>query len=284
MTTPGQSPGAGENPQQIGSGWNQDVTEDSVKQWARGQVMPGFGSAFEGQFDLFKILTNAITGGFVPAGMNPVEWLEGVMSSKWLAVSDMQEGQDALSNRLDLVEDISGYCNLYLGGDQYAPSRPLSSQNPYFLDFASVAPIGPTKNARPMGINSPKYGWLGGVLFESYGIWRVDTMFTAEGKVIIGGSANMATTLVIYDTQTDTWFTNKWSHNEIVGRNRTHNLYLNVVIPEGNRYMAIVGVKHTMSGSEKIFGGGPYSSLSVNRWDIRTDGSVNPPPIENVEP
>lgn len=159
MTTPGQLPGPGENPQQIGSGWNQDVTEESVKQWARNQVMPGFGNAFTGQLDLwgsFKSiddfliqLKNAITKGQIPAPgplLDIFDKMDGVDDGILDINKTLNQIRDVFNNLVvtpinSVVSGIKDWFNNLLGWKSNTTESHQSLVNDVWAGVTQQAPV-----------------------------------------------------------------------------------------------------------------------------------------------
>lgn len=178
----------------------------------------------------------------------------------------VRDGQLDLNNRLDLLEEVSGYCSTFMGNNwNVAGGRWVT------LPFEQQ--LGPNKNAEK---------FQGGIKFNRKGLWRADchVTFAPAPSNWIGGTNTPATVSVdivrISDQQVYTSH-----HFDIVLTTlgpETAAFSHTFVLPEDNAFYAKVLVIHPKDWAG-VYGGTLRSSLSVNRWDSGTANAVVAPDV-----
>lgn len=226
-----------------------------------------------------EMLSSALTGAGGGVLDGPLGVIASFMGGKWEAVDDLEDGQNALRDRMDLVEEISGYCNSYVSANTSVSKRTVG-EDPAYLPIANP-PVGPFKNAHVGTYAHPSRGAISGVWIDAWGTWQIDSLVTSAAAVMIG-STYMAAGVDVWDTQTHALYSRKASLSPLTsGIAASRDVHHSVVIPEGGRYFVCLPVWHSIAGGSMVFvGSDTWTGLSVNRVDIRTDGELNPPPTE----
>lgn len=242
MTVPNQSPGSGDTPIEVGSGWGQDTTEETVKQWARNQVTPGFGDAYTGQFDLFKFLTQMILGGgiSIPEGLNPLEFLGGMMGSKWEDMVDLQDSAQKF-------EGIQVY------GARYMPSSmsPTTSKKVAFFNGNIHSGVGVTYSGSE-------------IILNSRGLYKVDAQCFFSWVTLADPSCMMDIVVRAPDFS-------EFSRKPAISNGNypltVFNSHTFGVPAAGYRISVEVATGSSIVGATReILGGKGYTSLVVNKW------------------
>lgn len=167
------------------------------------------------------------------------------------ALQAFQDGQLALNQRLDLMEDISGYCATYQdhnwrvgGGTRRIPFG---------------AKLGPNKNAHPGD---------DGIYLDAPGTWRIDATATAGS-----GDGTMPCRFIIsVRDQNGDIYSEAWLDAELTTRRRTWAWSHTVVIEEPGYHVRVYWGHGALWWS--LLGGTHLSRLSVNRWNIDTSDFV----------
>lgn len=288
-----------------GSGYNQDLRNQDVHQLVTGQ----FGADFTGLANnwvdylggIIDQVWQAIQGVLQTAGQIGADLITGLIDGfngflqmiqnvlegntsafeQGSTFEDMADGQRAFNDRVDLLEDVSGYANYTAGGTAQIVGH-WSDADGYPLVFSEK--IGPEKGAshyygRWVADKDFRYQWADGILFDSPGTWRVDTMFVSQGVFTVGGWAKFQAEITVKDISQPHYppFSRKIYYNECVEYHRTHQIAHTVVIPEGGRYAVFVTIKHNRNGAIRFPGGDSFTFLSVNRWNLST-ANPNPSP------
>ncbi|CAM4133699.1 Phage tail protein [Nocardia ninae] len=87
------------------------------------------------------------------------------------AFASVLDGQDGISNRLELLRDVSGYCSSFMGHNWS-----VATSTKVVVPFDRT--VGPTKRASVIAPSGDKSGWL---VLKAGGLWRVDAHITTSG-------------------------------------------------------------------------------------------------------
>ncbi|WP_072814266.1 hypothetical protein [Rhodococcus zopfii] len=172
--------------------------------------------------------------------------------------TQFQDGQLELNERTELLEGVSGYCQVFMSKNWNVVQNQL-------ITLPFDAQLGPEKGAFPHGGN--------GIRLATRGLWRADLHVTADKMTNSNFQAevyvsvmNLATGLVFTEHQYDMVLTPSGSE--------TASFSITFVIPDDNNYVVRARVKHNRTNRLKIFGGTVRSALSVNKWDNRTTNAL----------
>lgn len=205
-------------------------------------------------------IANAIRGVFGPGeAFRPV-------------ADAFQDQQRALNDRIDLLADVSGYCNLVMSKTWTLNGNAL---NGYARAMPFDTQIGPNKNARPFyglfhGSGDQRYG----ILIEAPGTWRLDTQVTPDA---ISGQKPVQLYLSAWNRDTRTVYSERRFDTVILANKLSNTISHTVVVPPEKAGKLVVCVSFATSGSWPVLGGDRWSGLSVNRWDLSSGGNRNDP-------
>ncbi|MGY1896209.1 hypothetical protein [Nocardia gipuzkoensis] len=87
------------------------------------------------------------------------------------AYASVLTGQAGLSNRLELLRDVSGYCSAFMGHNW-----DVQVNTKVVLPFDHM--VGPNKRASVVAPSGDTSGWL---VLKAGGLWRVDAHITSSG-------------------------------------------------------------------------------------------------------
>ncbi|MGW2095785.1 hypothetical protein [Promicromonospora sukumoe] len=231
----------------------------------------GAGAGFNG---LFGGIGEQVAGAIV----NIVSAFFGTYEGDDLELRRFQDKQREYVYDLNQMQDISGYCVLTQRmTESFTTSWPGGF--PHYFAWGNQS-IGPPPvhakwhTAQPPGFPSS----LEGILFTAPGTWEINAQITSRGTFTVGGFARLVWEVSVIDLQTGQVFSQKLGYNEIVEWHRTYALNHTVVIPQGGRYMVVVGVQHSRTGAVQFPVGDNFSHLKVSRWDLRTGVAPSPSP------
>ncbi len=230
MTTPGGS--APDGAYVVGSKYGSDVTEDSVRAITRGAI-----GGFESAQDSWHGLTSDLAD----------------------LADEIRDGQLDLMDRIDLLEGVYGYCNLFMSQNWLVAQQQL-------LTLPFDTQLGPSVGAVPLN---------GGIKLQHKGLWRADTLVSFDA---VSGTTRAEVYITVWNTTTDMMYSE--TRFDIVLTNagsETAAFSKTFVIPTDNTYAVTVRVKHYSSSRARVFGGTLRSALSVNKWSTNTDNNVDIP-------
>ena len=173
----------------------------------------------------------------------------------------LSDGMTELNNRVDLMNDISGYCGMfmtknwtYVGGNRYRKLR---------FD----APYGPPKSATPDVENNR--------IVLTKGTWSVSLhVATAAVIMIIPGELWIRARIDVYRPD-GTLYSRRWLDWHAHGRPQTAFHQVPVVAPEDGYYVE-AWVANNADWMD-FSGGTERTLIFVNRWDLRTDNDAHLP-------
>jgi len=193
-------------------------------------------------------------------------------------VDTFVDGQRTLKGRTELLESVSGFCTLVMSKNWRVNGGGLNG-------FARALPFDsepvPHKNAKPYyGLFHGSGDNRHGILIEAAGTWRFDAHITLAGQSIslLYGEAPAQLWLTAWRKSTRTVYSERRCDIGLAINNLSHTIAHTVVVaPEdAGDIVVCVSFGHGQ-GRWTVLGGDRWSSLSVNRWDLRTDGGSSVP-------
>lgn len=217
-----------------GHGYGQDI--DQAAAWAamRGDTLTGYTDAQD-------------------------SW-KGLVSDLADIADQVRDSQLDLTDRMDLLEGVQGYCNTYMSANW------LVAQN-QLLELPFDTQLGPSVNAEPSD---------GGILLHTKGLWRADALVTADKMTSSNYRAQIYIT--VFDTLGDAVYSD--TRFDIVltpSGSETAAFSKTFVIPHDDRYLVKVRIEHNRTARLRVFGGTLRSAFSVNKWSSNTDHNVDIP-------
>ncbi len=226
----------------VGSDYGQSITEDS----ARAIMTGGARATWSGAQNKFRLRFNPI---------------ERQLTDTFV------DGQRTLNGRLELLEDVSGYCNLVM-----SKSWTVAGGQAIPIPFDSR--VAPMKNARPYsGVFTPDSKLRYGILLEAAGTWRIDSHVTfGPGN----GETNAELYLSTWNKDTRELYSERMFYARMYQQRRSYTLQHTVVVsPElAGKLVACCTLAHG-GAWWPVLGGDRHSALSVNRWDLNSSGPGN---------
>lgn len=233
----------------VGGRYGQDITEASAKAAIRGQSVGGYEDA---QATL-KALSDDLDGN----------------------INGVRDGQLDLSDRIDLLEGVQGYCNLFLSKNWQISGNGTRITLPFDTQ------LGPNKGANP---------WNGqGIRLLTKGLWRADahvsfmppapswltgvSSVTVQAWIKVVSTAGGANSGAFTEAEYDAAITSV--SPETISFSHTF------VVPSDDAYAVCVQVAQPQSGLIGLYGGTVRSALSVNKWDNGTSNAVVAPVVDN---
>ncbi|RAV34930.1 hypothetical protein [Corynebacterium heidelbergense] len=224
----------------------QDVTEQSVKDSVRAQVMPSVNRAKD---SLFGNLLNGVFGGFLDVirGGIPPLWLP---SNAYAAAAQIRDGQQDLNDRADLLSPLMDYCSAFAPPDNNGHARfgigliPFTSQ------------IGPARNVRIR--DDGRFELL------DKGLWdiRAHVVPSWTGVTV----PNISVSIRVYSPYGDTYETASRLFSEQTSIEKTSNVtsfsLVSSVVVDKPGYIAGVYVDDANNG-RGILGGPRFSRFTV---------------------
>lgn len=220
-----------------------------------GSLAPGLFAAAQAQTaeEAKRAATGGALGGF-----------EDAQESYWGFESDVADIADQardeqldLNDRVDLLEGVHGYCNLFMSANW------LTAQN-QLLTLPFDTQLGPNIGAEPHD---------GGILLMTKGLWRADTIITCDKMTSSSYTAQVfisvlsASSGAVYsETRYDIVLTPSGSESAAFSKT--------FVIPTGEAYVVKVRIQHNRTARLRVFGGTLRSALSVNKWSSETTNNV----------
>lgn len=171
---------------------------------------------------------------------------------------EITDGQLDLEERIDLLEGVHGYCNLFM-----SKNWNVASQTKVQLPFD--VQLGPNIGAEPFS---------NGIKLATKGLWRADLLLTFAQSPP-GNPWSAGAYIEVY--------------NHVSGLSYSESLFALVVtqsgpetaafsktfvIPADDTYMVRAHVWQGTTTRRGIFGGTTMSALSVNKWSNNTDHNV----------
>lgn len=173
-------------------------------------------------------------------------------------LANLKDEQLNFGDRLDLLEGVNGYCNLFMSANW------LVAQN-QLLVLPFDTQLGPNIGATPHGGNAIK--------LATKGLWRADAHVSMEKM----NSSNFQASVFIsvINAGTEAVFTE--SEYDLVltpSGSETAAFSKTFVIPTDDTYIVRARIRHNRTSRVRVFGGTLRSALSVNKWDSGTANLV----------
>jgi hypothetical protein len=169
-------------------------------------------------------------------------------------LDNLRDEQLQFGERLDLLEGVNGYCNLFMSANWQVAQNQL-------LTLPFDTQLGPRVGASPHSGDA--------ILLESRGLWRADLHVSADKMTNSNYRANVYISVinsvsgtVFTETQFDLVLTP--SGSETAAFSKTF------VIPDDNTYLVRARIQHNRTARLKVFGGTLRSALTVNKWSSNT--------------
>lgn len=185
---------------------------------------------------------------------------------------DFVDGQRTLKGRVELMEDVSGFCSVVMSKTWTLNGNALNG-------FARAMPfdseVGEGKNAVPYygyfhGTNDRRYG----ILLQASGTWRLDAQVTPDA---VTGQKPAQFYLSAWNKDTRTVYSERRFDTVILANRLSNTIAHTVIVPPELAGKLVVCVSFATSGSWPVLGGDRWSGLSVNRWDLNSGGNQNNP-------
>ncbi|WP_032380947.1 hypothetical protein [Rhodococcoides fascians] len=218
----------------FGGRYNQDITEESARNMMTGQA----GTLY------------------TDAGNS---WI-GVKDDVAGLAGEVKDGQLELTERVDLIESVSGYCSTFM-----SRNWTVAGNTRVTLPFDTQ--LGPNKGATP---------FQGGILMDSKGLWRCDAHVSFYPPTSGWGTTTVSAAVFVsvYYIGTGTVYTEREFDIVISPQGAETAAFSDTfVIPTDNTFAVRVQVRHGKT-SANIYGGTLRSALSVNRWDTGTANAL----------
>lgn len=169
--------------------------------------------------------------------------------------------------RTELLASVSGLCSLTMSQNVNINGGG-SSATPLPFDRNVI----PYKNASPFkGLFTPSSKERCGILIEAEGTWRADTQVTFSGGT---GETNAELYLSAWNLTTRTLIEERKFFARLYQQPRSWTVQHTILVPPELAGQVVVCCSVAHGGFYwPVRGGLTNSSLSVNRWDIRTDAS-----------
>lgn len=221
-----------------------------------GSLAPGLFAAAQAQTD--DEAKAAAVGGALGGYEDAQESYWGFESDVADLVEQTRDEQLNLNDRVDLLEGVNGYCNLFMSANWNVIQNQLLS-----LPFDTQ--LGPNIGAVP---------YDGGIRLLTKGLWRADTIITCDRMTSSNFTAQVYITVmsvssgIIYsNTRYDVVLTPSGSESAAFSKT--------FVIATDDAYVVKVRIQHNRTARVKVFGGTLRSALSVNKWSNNTDNNVD---------
>lgn len=222
-----------------------------------GSLAPGLFRAM--QLQTAEEAKRAATGGALGGFEDAQESYWGFESELADLADQIRDEQLDLNGRVDLLEGVNGYCNLFMSANWLVAQNQLLS-----LPFDTQ--LGPNIGAIPHD---------GGIRLLTKGLWRADTIvtcdrmsktFTAQVYLTV---MSVSSGQVYSDTRYDIVITPSGAESAPFSKT--------FVIPTDDAYMVKARIQHNNTSRLRVFGGTLRSALSVNKWSNNTDNNVDIP-------
>ncbi|NKS11957.1 hypothetical protein GS580_27860 [Rhodococcus hoagii] len=200
------------------------------------------------------------------------EFLNRWLGRNFTSTDTFKDAQRELNERLELMENVSGYCNLVMSKTWTVNGNAL---NGYARALPFDSQIGPNKNARHIfdffhGTGDRRHG----ILLEAPGTWRLDTQVTPDA---LTGQKPVQLYLSAWNKETKTVYSERRFDTVILSNKLSNTISHTVVVPPELAGKLVVCVSFATSGGWPVLGGDRWSGLSVNRWDQDSGGNRNNP-------
>lgn len=221
------------------------------------KLPPGFQAFFDAigtVQGVIEMIVGAITGG--------IDFTLGGLSTYF---DDFRDFQRDLNERTELLESVSGYCNMAMSQTWRLPGG-QATPIPY------DSRIGPKKNAEPFqGAFTTSSKLRRGILITAPGTWDARARVTTSGG---SGSNNAQLYLSLWHKDTKTLLSEA-RFDTFIGDRRSNTIIETFVIPPELAGKVVVCCTFAHPGFWwSVIGGDRASRLSVSRWDIDSSGRI----------
>ncbi|MEV0759510.1 hypothetical protein [Nocardia sp. NPDC050435] len=236
MTYPGGSPTDGA--WVIGSKYGSDITKESAM--------------------------TTITGGTLGPAKSAQNTLKAVDKAFNDRLDQFRDAQLDLTDRLDLLESVSGYCSLFLSKNWNLRG------NGEFRLLPFDTQLGPRKGTSLAA---------SGIKLGGKGLWRCDAHLTWYPAPSGWGQVNTpaaARVTVVYADTLSIYTERRYDMVITPYGAETASFSHTFVIPDDEKFIVRLEAGHTRDW-HMLYGGTVRSALSVNKWDTGTVNNVNLP-------
>lgn len=228
-----------------------NLTEEEAKRRMQGSIAPAFTRQRDSVWQpggLLGILANLLFG-----------------PGAGLPAARISDGMTELRNRVDLMEDVSGY-----GGMILSNHHRVYGGNTY-----KVVPFN-----TPYGPNTPsvQLDTANHRIYLARGTWSVSLLLAVPPAGVTGGPTWFRATITAY-LPDGTEYLNQWLDWRSGEFPHGYFAQVPLIIPDDSGYYVQIRFTHN-TGNWRIFGGTDRSKFWVNRWDLRTDENnliIDPP-------
>ena len=270
MTTPGQqlTPGDDQNPPTFGvpegayvgtAGQSNSITdlnnltEAEAKNRMLGQVAPSFERQRDGVWQ---------NGGLLG---HIADLLFG--SGQGAPATRLSDGMTALNNRLDLMDDVSGYGGMIMTHNHRFTSSNVYKTIPFNSQYGPHTPWSVTVDTS------------GNRFVLKAGTWSVSLLLSVPSGTLIGGNGPwFRPALTVYQPD-GVEYLNQWLDWQSGAHPHAFFAQIPLVIPDDSGFY--IRARFTTSATSwRLLGGTDRSKFWVNRWDMRTDNNniiIDPP-------
>lgn len=268
MTTPGQqlTPGDDQNPPTFGVPEGayvgdagspnaihdlNNLTEAEAKNRMLGQVAPSFERQRDGVWQNGGLLSHI------------ADFLFG--SGPGAPATRLSDGMTELNNRLDLMEDVSGY-----GGMIMSNNHRFSGSEHKVIPFNTQ--YGP--NTPSVSLDTTNHR-----IYLARGTWSINLLLaTPQAGAIGGGDTWMRPAIRVYRPDGSEYLT-QWLDWRSGVRPHAYYAQIPLIVPNDDGFY-VEALFRQDSLNFRILGGTDRSKFWVNRWDLRTDENniiIDPP-------
>ncbi|WP_407107876.1 hypothetical protein [Rhodococcus aetherivorans] len=204
---------------------------------------------------------SAATGGAMGGITDSIAGWDGVVDDLADLANQVRDGQLDMNDRLDLLESVAGYCQLFM-------SKNWRVKGGSYITLPFDAQIGPNKGAVPH---------QNGIRLSKKGLWRVAahvSFYPPPANWFTGASAVGIDVVISVVTTTGVVYSEEAYPLVVTSLgSETAAFAHTLVVPTDEQYVATVKVKHPKDWAW-IYGGTLRSSLTANKWDNGTDNAV----------
>lgn len=245
MTAPGAgTPDGSYTPATVGG--MQHMTEASIMAGLRGPIDASAQSARVSFLDMLGAIATALFG---PGSGAPLPRLA--------------DGMTELNQRLDLMEDVSGYGGM------------IMSNNHRFTGSYKVMPFntpyGPTTNSVTLDTANHR-------IYLARGTWSVNLLVSVPQAGALGGNTWMRPAISVYRPNGTEYLT-QWLDWRSGTNPHAYYAQIPLIVPNDSGFYVQARFMQS-SLNFPVLGGTDRSKFWVNRWDLRTDDNnliINPP-------
>ncbi len=223
-----------------------------------GSLLPGLFRAMQLQTE-DEALAGA-TGGALGGFQEAQESYWAFESELADTAEETRDEQLDLNERMDLLEGVNGYCNLFMSANW------LVAQN-QLLALPFDTQLGPNVGAEPHD---------GGILLLTRGLWRADALITCDKMT----SSNFRAEIYISVVSASSGEVYSESRYDIVltpSGSESAAFSKTFVIAVDEAYIVKVRIRHNRTARLRVYGGTLRSALSVNKWSNNVTNNVEIP-------